>query len=595
MLTAANCALAAGEPEVALERARAAHRLFGAQRRQWWDVHAGFADLRARYVAAAASPRLLGDVERTAARLASLGSAETAQAYLLAGRVALKLDRPMVAHRHFAAAARARRRGPALSRAGGWLAVALAAEAAGEPRRLLHACRRGLAIVDEHLLTLGASELRAQATAQGAELAALAQRHALRSRRPRLLLAWSERWRATALAVPPVRPQDDDQLRADLIAVRDVASRLDTARAERRPTAVLQREQIRLETAVRARVLQTRGAGNGGQGGFDVDELLAELDDARLVQLVDVDGHLHPLVCGAGKVRHFAGGTTRDAAREIDFARFGLTRLARGRPAGGPEAALAILEATGRSLEDLLLGPAAGSLGEGPVVIVPPGRLHAVPWALLPSLRGRVFSVAPSARAWLRARRVRAPGRRQVALVRGPDLGVGISEAALLAKEYDDVEVLGDGTATAARVLEAIDGAWLAHIAAHGTFRADSPLFSSLRLDDGPLTVYDFERLHRAPYRLILPSCDSGRLATAGADELLGLTSSLLPLGTAEIAASPVLVNDQAAVQLMRSLHQHLRSGRTIAESLCDVRTALADDPILLAAGWSFAPLGAGF
>ena len=50
-----------------------------------------------------------------------------------------------------------------------------------------------------------------------------------------------------------------------------------------------------------------------------------------------------------------------------------------------------------------------------------------------------------------------------------------------------------------ARVLAALDGAWLAHIAAHGRFRADSPLFSSLRMHDGPLTVYDFEQLHRAP------------------------------------------------------------------------------------------------
>ena len=44
--------------------------------------------------------------------------------------------------------------------------------------------------------------------------------------------------------------------------------------------------------------------------------------------------------------------------------------------------------------------------------------------------------------------------------------------------------MLGDGSATTARVLKAIDGAGLAHIAAHGVFRADSPLFSYLRLDD---------------------------------------------------------------------------------------------------------------
>ena len=35
----------------------------------------------------------------------------------------------------------------------------------------------------------------------------------------------------------------------------------------------------------------------------------------------------------------------------------------------------------------------------------------------------------------------------------------------------------------------------------------------------------------------MLSSCDSGVLAPAGADELLGLVSSLLPLGTAGIIA----------------------------------------------------------
>src|ERR1039458_2038161 len=93
-----------------------------------------------------------------------------------------------------------------MSRASGWLSAALRAEAAAHPRRLLAACGRGLEILDEHRFTLGASELRAQATAHGAELAALAQRYAAQAHRPRLLLAWSERWRSTALAVPPGPP-----------------------------------------------------------------------------------------------------------------------------------------------------------------------------------------------------------------------------------------------------------------------------------------------------------------------------------------------------------------------------------------------------
>jgi len=227
-------------------------------------------------------------------------------------------------------------------------------------------------------------------------------------------------------------------------------------------------------------------------------------------------------------------------------------------------------------------------------VIVPPGRLHAIPWGLLPALGSRIFSVAPSAAAWMRVRAAIAPDRRHVTLARGPGLATGGAEVPLVARLHDDVTVLSGRQATAGRVLSALDGAWLAHIAAHGSFRADSPLFSSLRLHDGPLTVYDFEQLHRAPYRLVLSSCDSGVLAPVRADELLGLVSSLLPLGTAGIIAGVVQLNDHAVVPLMVRLHEHLRAGQNLAESLHSVRQAASGDPIQHATAMSLLALGAG-
>jgi CHAT domain-containing protein len=154
--------------------------------------------------------------------------------------------------------------------------------------------------------------------------------------------------------------------------------------------------------------------------------------------------------------------------------------------------------------------------------------------------------------------------------------------------------VLGDGTATVARVMSAIDGARLVHIAAHGTFRADSPLFSALMLDDGPLTVYDLERLRRGPRLLVLSSCDSGVAAPAGADEVLGLASSLIPLGTAGIVASVVPVNDAAVVPLMIELHRRLRGGASLAGALRDARHAAESDLVADATGWSFISLGTG-
>jgi CHAT domain-containing protein len=594
LLTAANSALAAGRPMIALDRARDAYRLFGSQANAWGQAHASLIRVQAQYVAGPVAIPLLRAADRTATRLEAVGSGEAMQAHLLAGRAALRLGRRNQADLHLTAASRRRRSGSALARASGWLSEALRAEAEAQPRRLLAACRRGLQLLDEHRFTLGASELRAQATAHGAELATLAQRYAAQAHRPRLFLAWTERWRATALAVPPVRPSRNEELNAGLAALRAVSSQLEEARRENLPVGLLQREQLRLERVVRARALQARGAGDAGPTAFDMDGLFNRLGDAQLIEIVDLDGTLYVLLGGDGRVRQFTAGQTQKATRAAQFARFALRRLARGRPGDDQHSALAILDRTGPELQDAILGPVADSVGDGPLVVVPPGKLHTLPWALLPVLGDRAFTVAPSAGAWMRACTASPPDRRHVTLARGPGLVTDGAEVPLVARLYDDVTELSGGDATSARVLSALDGAWLAHIAAHGTFRADSPLFSSLRMHDGPLTVYDFEQLHRAPYRLILSSCDSGVLAPVGADELLGLISSLLPLGTAGIVAGVVQLNDYAVVPLMVSLHQHLRSGQSLAEAMCSVRRGIAGDLTQRAAAISLLPLGAG-
>ncbi len=593
LLTAANCALAAAQPQAAQDWAQAAYRLFRSQRSAWWQARAARVLVEARYAVGPVSGRLLGEANRAAVRLDALGASDATQAHLLAGRIALELGRRDEADRHLLAAARSRQHGPALARASGWLGEALRAEAAGRPGRILAACRQGLDVLDQHRFTLGASELRAQATVHGAELAALAQRHAVRAGRPRLLLTWSERWRATAQAVPAVRPTADSELNTSLAALRNVTKRLEEARREGTPNLAFQREQRRLESMVRASALRAHGAATSGRTAFSSADLLGGLGDAQLIEIVDIDGSLYVLTCGAGKVRQLAAGRTSDAVRAADFARFALRRLARSRPGDDPDSARSVLAAAGPRLQQALLGPAIRYLGDGPIIIVPPGKLQTVPWAILPALRDRVVSVAPSAGAWMRAHTAPAPDRHHVTLARGPGLMSDGAEVPLVAQLYDDVTVLGEGAATAEKVLHELDGAWLAHIAAHGIFRADSPLFSSLHMYDGPLTVYDFERLNRAPYRLVLSSCDSGVLAPAGADELLGLVSSLLPLGTAGIIAAIVPLNDRAVVPIMVDLHRHLRAGQTLAESIYSVRRGLGDDPVQQATAASLVTLGA--
>ncbi|MEV5187339.1 CHAT domain-containing protein [Streptomyces werraensis] len=590
LLAAARAARQADDPATATARAGLAVRLFAGQRRTWWEAHARLVLIGARHAAGKRSGRLVRDAAAVAERLAELGAPAAPEAFLLAGRIALDLGRTADAERHLAVAARSRHNGPPLARMTGWAAQALRARAAGSTRGVLEACRRGLGVLDDHRMTLGASELRARATAQGAELAALAQQAALRSGGPRRLLVWSERWRATALSAPPTRPPADPELLSHMTAYREIAARAEETRMEGRPVPALEREQRRLEQAIRSRTLHMRGEAHGDDTRFDAGRLLEELGDGvRLVELAVVDGRVQVLLCGQGRVRRFEAGWLAAAETEAEHVQAGLRRLAHP----GAEARLPVVEAAGRRLEELLLGPAAAHLGDGPVVIVPPGRLHRVPWALLPSLRDRVVSVSPSAGSWLRARETRPPWGGRKVLVRGPGLATGGAEVTRLADRYDGATVLEHRDASVPRVLAELDGAGLAHIAAHGTFRTDGPMFSSLRMADGPLIVHDFERLGRSPYRIILSCCDTARFATVGADELLGLVTALLPLGTAGVVACSAPVNDAAVVPLMLALHEGLASGLPLPEALRDARAAMPDDVLHRATGWAFTAFGA--
>ncbi|MEU7319282.1 CHAT domain-containing tetratricopeptide repeat protein [Streptomyces griseoviridis] len=589
LLVAARAARLAGDPGTAIARAALAVRLFAGQRRPWWETHARLVLIQARVAAGRGSGRLVADAAAVAEKLASFGAPAAPEASLMAGRIALGLGWTDDAERHLAVAARSRHGGPPLARMTGWAAQALRARSAGSGRGVLEACRRGLDVLDDHRTTLGASELRARATEQGAELAALAQQASLESGGPRRLLVWSERWRATVLSAPPTRPPADPALLGDLTAFREIAARAEEARSDGRPVPALDREQRRLEREIRSRTLHIRGETPGDGDRFDVGRLLARLDGVRLVELAVLDGRVQVLLCGDGRVRRFEAGLLAEAEVEAEHVQAGLRRLAHP----GAEARLPLVEAMGRRLEELLLGPAAAQLGSGPVVVVPPGRLHRVPWALLPSLRERVLSVSPSASSWLRALETEPPPDDRQVLVRGPGLASGGAEVPELADRYGRPTLLEHEDARVPRVLRELDGAALAHIAAHGTFRADSPLFSSLRMADGPLIVHDFERLDRSPHRIILSSCDTARLASVGADELLGLVTALLPLGTAGVVASSAPVNDAAVVPLMLALHKGLSTGLSLAEALRDARAALPGDALHQATGWAFTAFGA--
>jgi CHAT domain-containing protein len=270
-----------------------------------------------------------------------------------------------------------------------------------------------------------------------------------------------------------------------------------------------------------------------------------------------------------------------------------------------------VLRRAAAHLDDVLLRPLRRELDDRPLVVVPTGALQSLPWSLLASCRGRPVTVAPSATMWHEAvTRPRPPDGADVVVVAGPGLPGATTEAATIAGLYPRSTLLSGDRATTALVAARGDGAALLHLAAHGCIRSDNPLFSSLLLADGPLTVYELERLERAPHHVVLAACDTGRPQVVAGEELLGLGAALLAGGTATLVAPVLPVPDAATVPVMRAYHDGLRAGRSPAQALATVQAALgagvlgadgpgppdpgAEDVLRWAVSAAFVCLGAG-
>jgi tetratricopeptide (TPR) repeat protein len=596
-LVAAEAALLDGDGRAARAAADGARRSFSRQGRRTWVALARHLSLRASWLQGDRSPRLLAAARKAASELADAGFAvPAADARVLAAEIALELGRVRVAREELAAPGRGGRHRPVALRSREWHAEALLRLADGNRAGADAALRAGIRLLDRHRATLGATELRAYASAHVEDLARLGLHLALEDRRAPRVLAWAERWRAGALRARPARPPSDAELAADLAALRGVVTEIEQTALAGLPTEGLLGRQAALERAVRDRARHVPGF---HASPVDVvpspRDLAATLGDDVLIELVEDDRVLHAVVVSRGRATLHRLGHLDEVEAELGQLRFALRRLAFG--IGSAPSRMASQESaafSAKRLDDLLLAPVASVLGEGRLVVVPTGTLHALPWTVLPTCRGRV-TVAPSACVWHRAASSGGSRLRSVVLVAGPGLAHAVPEVRALARRYPEARSLTAGRATCEAVCAALDGADLAHVAAHGRFRSDNPLFSSLQLADGPLTVYDLERLSRPPQVLVFSACDSALSAVRPGDELMGLTAALLGLGTRALVGSVFPVPDAATRSLMLTFHAGLRAGLGPVAALAEAQArAATQGEAGAAAAAAFVCFGAG-
>jgi hypothetical protein len=592
-LEAIQLTLFAGDATGALSLARRAQRSFAARGRRSYAAQAAGLALAATIESGGPARAGLRSGRRAASMLEAEHWSEAAQRVrLLTARAAAELGSPGVARAELAACGWLRRYGSVMDRVDGWHVEALVHLAEGDPIGAQRSALAGLQQLDDYRATFAAADVRAAASEIGVSLARLGLRVALQGDSLESLLRWAERVRANAMRLAPVTAPDDPELRALLTELRHVTGEIRLAERTGRLERSLLERRLKVEGTIRrvsrhATVdadLPSRWPGKATLG--------RALGSAALVELIELDGILTAVTLVDRRLTRHELGPAAAINEQRDWLSFALTMLSHsGRDGPREAAARAAVESSAEMLGQLLIDPVAERIEDRPLVLVPTASLHAVAWPLLPRLRGRPVVIAPSALIWL-ARQPAARGPRdRTVLVAGPDLRHARREVAALHQLYPDATVLSGREASVSAVLEALDGAKVAHLACHGRIRADSPLFSALELADGSLNAYELRELRLAPELVVLAACDLAVADARPGEELLGFAAALIEMGAGTILASVVPVPDAATRRLMTALHGRLAAGDSPAVALAKAQAALRPNEYPLA---GFVCIGAG-
>ena len=564
-------------------RAQAAQaaRAFRTCRRPAWTALALYvgleADFRTETTGGPIDSRLLERCRRVARQLLDNGwPVESRDARIWAARVAARRGHLDTAEAELAAAGALMvggvvegvAVGGARGRASLWLARAETLVGRGQTATAGRAIRRGLRDLDGFRARIGGTEAVVEGNRLAKDLAQLGTDLAVSAGRPLAALQWSDRLRGVS-SVLRVAPPEDGELIRQLESWRQLMLTTPSPSRPTEPPVESLGGSVGLgglEEAIRDQALLSEPRADLGPAVSWV-HLNRELGDAVLVGFAESAGGLHAVTVTRKRTRIVSLGPVLAARHALDYLTVALGRLAFVGPARVGWAMSAVDQAVAE-LDALLLAPLRLPLG--PIVVVPTGALHQTPWAMLPSLRTRDAVVAPSVGSWIMVHRSSAAPAKtpRVLIVAGPDLPAAEAETAMLRALYPSATCLTGVDATVARVLAETERADLVHVAAHGSCRADSPMFSNLRLADGPLSLFDLQRIRQVPRMVVLSACSAASSYVGPGDSILGTASAWAAIGVRTVVASVVPVPDEATARLMGLFHRGLLGGFSATQAL---------------------------
>jgi tetratricopeptide (TPR) repeat protein len=464
------------------------------------------------------------------------------------------------------------------------------ARAAGDVPAARRELRTGLGVLASQQARHHSLDLRTAMAVHGGRLAELDLRMALESGSAGTVFNSLERWRAMSHRRSAVRPPRDEEL-ADLLAGLRITTEEIRNTPPGQPVEHLRRRQRGYERAVREREWTLSGGGRAERSTTlaKVRPVLARMNSDAVAYFV-LDHRLGAVTVVRGRPRVVILGPWSDAMGLMTRIRADLDALA-GRllPSALRQTISSSLGHDLNKLDRLLLPDDVGESGS--LLVVPSRTLATAAWSLLPRRVGRPTTVALSATSWLRGHTdaVSAP---RVSALAGPGLALSGPEVENVAASWPEGVATSSEHGSASGLATALVTSDLVHIAAHGVHNHDNPLFSSIRMADGPLYAYDVPSDEPVAGHVVLSACDLGLTTPRAGGEVLGLTAALLSIGTRSVVSSVSRVDDTTAYETMLRYHRLLAGGLDSPTALAEALDGDVDLPapfVCFGSPWSVA------
>jgi CHAT domain-containing protein len=234
------------------------------------------------------------------------------------------------------------------------------------------------------------------------------------------------------------------------------------------------------------------------------------------------------------------------------------------------------------ALYEELIAPLRKRLDVQHLVVVPHDFLHYLPFHALRA-DGRYLiddftvSYAPSASIFAHCQTLPKTTDGRTLILGFPDERTPhiVDEIRAVAEASSEATVLLGSSASRKALVELGPGCSVVHIATHGYFRRDNPMFSAVRLGDSYLSLYDLYRLKLPVGLVTLSACATGTSVVVEGDELLGLVRGLLCAGAHSLLVTLWDVQDRATADFMKAFYSRLRETGDPARSLRHATLAL--------------------